>query len=159
MTANRKAVIARVNFFGWSVSGHRSLAEWFVNRLRAGKPTPGFVDVHFCPLLANDLAQLLLRIASSELHGIYHVVSSQRTTKYDFGMALANTFGLDGSLLQAVSVEQSELRAKRSSNLTLVTTKLARALGTSLPTIPDSIAHFRTLHDAGYPQSLRNMAI
>ena len=49
-----KAIIARVNLFGWSLSGNRSLAEFFFNNLRAGKQVMGFTDVFFCPILAID---------------------------------------------------------------------------------------------------------
>ena len=54
--ANPDAIIARVNLYGWSLSGRRSLAEFFFNNLSAGKRVKGFTDVYFCPLLANDLA-------------------------------------------------------------------------------------------------------
>ena len=55
LQANPAAIMARVNFYGWSLSGRRSLAEFFVNQLRNGKNVNGFTDVTFCPLLVNDL--------------------------------------------------------------------------------------------------------
>ncbi|HIE57397.1 MAG TPA: NAD-dependent epimerase/dehydratase family protein, partial [Anaerolineales bacterium] len=47
---NAEAIIARVNLFGWSLSGRRSLAEFFFTNLAAGNPIMGFTDVYFCPL-------------------------------------------------------------------------------------------------------------
>src|SRR5688572_29668285 len=45
---NPQAVIARVNFYGWSLTNSRSLGEFFVNNLSAEKPVNGFTDVIFC---------------------------------------------------------------------------------------------------------------
>ncbi len=35
---NPQAIIARVNFYGWSIVGHRSLSEFFLNHLSNKKP-------------------------------------------------------------------------------------------------------------------------
>ena len=94
---NPDAVIARVNLFGWSLGGKRSLAEWFINMLSAGHEISGFTDVYFCPLLANDLGRLLLAMLAKRLRGLYHVVSQDCSSKYDFGVKLAHLFGYDAS--------------------------------------------------------------
>jgi dTDP-4-dehydrorhamnose reductase len=65
LAANSEAIVARVNLFGWSLSGKRSLAEWFFNNLSSGNSMLGFTDVFFCPLLANDLAKMLLMMLES----------------------------------------------------------------------------------------------
>ena len=45
LSANPQACVARVNFFGWSLSGTRSLSEFFYNKLSAGEQCNGFTDV------------------------------------------------------------------------------------------------------------------
>ena len=70
-------------------SGKRSLAEFFFNNLSAGKPVMGFTDVYFCPLLANDLAAIFLKMLQRNLSGLYHVVSRECLSKYEFGVRLA----------------------------------------------------------------------
>ena len=122
-----QAIVARVNLFGWSLSGKRSLAEFFFNNLTAGKPVMGFTDVYFCPLLANDLAQVFLAMLAQELQGLYHVVSGECLSKYDFGVRLAQLFGLDANLIQATQVEDSGLKVPRSPRLTLSNTRLSTA--------------------------------
>lgn len=156
--ADPQAIIARVNLYGWSLHGRRSLAEQFFNNLSAGKPMPGFTDVFFCPLLANDLAQVLLKMLAANLSGLYHVVSSQCSSKYDFGVALARRFGLDEGLIQPVSVSEAGLKAARSPNLTLRTDKLSTAFGEPLPSLSTGLDRFYTLYQQGYPQRLREMA-
>jgi dTDP-4-dehydrorhamnose reductase len=95
LDANPDAIIARVNFFGWSLSGTRSLAEFFVNNLGAGKEVKGFNDVYFCPIFVGDLADTLLGMIEKSLSGRYHVVGSRAITKYEFGQAIARQFGFD----------------------------------------------------------------
>jgi dTDP-4-dehydrorhamnose reductase len=50
-----------------------------LTKLRQGKPVPGFTDVYFCPILVNDLAEIILEMVDSDLSGIYHVVGSRRS--------------------------------------------------------------------------------
>lgn len=159
MQANPDAIVARVNLFGWSLSGRRSLGEFFVRNLLAGKRVNGFTDVYFCPLLVNDLAHLLVKMLQKELSGLYHVVSPECLSKYEFGLRLAEKFGLDASLIAPTSVQQGGLLAARSPNLTLRTDKLALALGEPLPTASEGLERFYQQYLRGYPERIRGMAI
>lgn len=157
--ANPQAIIARVNLFGWSLMGRRSLAEFFFNNLSAGKQVMGFTDVYFCPLLANDLAGLLVGMLEKRLSGVYHVVSRTATSKYDFGVAVARRFGLDENLITPALVAASGLKAARSPNLNLRTVRLQAALGEeTLPSWQEGLARFYELYRRGYPQMLKAFA-
>jgi dTDP-4-dehydrorhamnose reductase len=156
LSANPEAVIVRVNFFGWSLSGTRSLPEFFINNLSAGKPAQGFIDVFFCPLFVGDLAELLVKVLGKGLSGIYHVVGSESLSKYDYGVAVAHRFGLDRRLIQPVSVEESTLKARRSHNLRLSVHKLSTALGEPIPGFSTGLDKFYTQYQQGYPQKLRS---
>ena len=158
LEVNSEAVITRVNLHGWSISGKRSLAEFFFNNLQAGKPVLGFTDVYFCPLLANDLADIFLRIFEKGLSGLYHAVSSESLTKYDFGIQIARKFGLNDRLIQPSSVEKASLIAIRSPRLTLKTDKLSKDLGSKLPGIFQGIERLYALYQKGYPQMLQSLA-
>src|SRR5215207_1711256 len=94
MDANPNAIIARVNFYGWSLSGKRSLGEFFVNNLSEGRNVNGFTDVIFCPMWVNHLAQTLIAMLKKDLSGLYHVVGAQAMSKYQFGVEVARKFGL-----------------------------------------------------------------
>ena len=155
--ANPDAIIARVNLFGWSITGKRSLAEFFYNNLQDGKTVFGFTDVYFCPLLANHLANIFIKMLEANLSGLYHVVSSSSSSKYNFGVEIAQRFGFDATLITPTSVTQAGLKAARSPNLTLKNDRLKNALGTPLPDIMDGLGRFFTLHQEGYPQKLRKL--
>lgn len=158
LAVNPEAIVARVNLFGWSVSGKRSLAEFFFNNLSMGRKVMGFTDVFFCPLLANDLADIFLKMLEQGLRGLYHVVSSGCITKYEFGVAIARQFGFDADLIEPTSVTESGLKAARSPLLTLRVDKLIRDLGEVPPRISPAIERFYTLYQQGYPQHLAAMA-
>ena len=155
--ADPNAIIARVNLFGWSVTGKRSLAEFFFNNLSAGKSINGFTDVYFCPLLANDLAHLLIDMLTQGLSGLYHVVSSEHMSKYEFGMRIAQCFGLDTSLIKPISVHQAGLKAARSPNLILRTDKLTRDLSVPPPGIDLEIQKFHELYEDGYARKIKEV--
>jgi dTDP-4-dehydrorhamnose reductase len=156
LSANPNAVVVRVNFFGWSLSGTRSLPEFFINNLSAGKPAQGFTDVFFCPLFVGDLGEMLLKVLKSELSGIYHVVGSESLSKFDFGVAIAHRFNLDERLIEPVSVEESTLIARRSHNLRLSVHKLSTALDEPIPGFSTGLDRFYTQYQQGYPQKLRS---
>ena len=153
---NPQSIIARVNFYGWSLSGRRSLAEFFVNNLREDKNINGFTDVIFCPMLVNDTARLLLEMLHKNLSGLYHVVGAQRMNKYQFGVDVARTFGLRENLISPRSVEGSGLTVKRSHNLWLSTHKLSTDLGHHIPRFSTGLAEFYTQFQQGYPQKIRS---
>lgn len=155
MSANPNALVARVNFYGWSLRGQRSLAEFFFNNLSTGNQVKGFKDVKFSPLQVNDLIDTLLEMLDKELIGLYHTVSSEAISKYEFGVAIAREFGFDEALVQPVSVLDGGLKAARSPNLNLDTSKLADALGHQTPGIDTGLKRFQQLQKGGYCLQLK----
>ncbi|MBE0410249.1 MAG: sugar nucleotide-binding protein, partial [Anaerolineales bacterium] len=155
--ADPDAIIARVNLFGWSLTGKRSLAEWFLNNLQAGKEMMGFTDVYFCPLLVNHLAKILMEMLEKGLNGLFHVVSSQGISKYEFGVSLCRQFGFDENLIHPASFEQSNLLARRSPRLTLRADKLIAELQKPLPEVHAGLERFFELYKSGYSVMLQKM--
>lgn len=154
-----EAIVARVNLFGWSLTGKRSLAEFFYYNLSEGKPLKGFTDVYFCPMLVNHIAGVLLDMLKHKLSGLYHVVSPDCMTKYDFGVAIAEKFSLDAGLIAPVSVSEGGLAAARSPKLTLNSEKLTAALGYTPPDVHAGLSRLYELHQSGYPKMLRDSVL
>lgn len=152
------AIIARVNFYGWSLSGKHSLAEWFFNNLSAKKPMNGFMDIFYCPLEVTQLCSLLDEMVEKDLKGMYHVLSQEQISKYAFGVKLAEQFALDSSLIHPVSWKEGNLLAARSPNLTLQTQKLQHALGKTLPGIQEGMERFYKAYKDKWHQKIRGFA-
>ena len=153
LEANSDALVARVVFYGWSLFGNRSLSEFFINNLLKGKQVKGFTNLQFCPLQVNHLADILLEMMKKNLSGIYHAVSSESLSKYDFGVKLAQKFALDAGLIAPVKNN----RENRSLNLTLNTDKLTKELGHAMPNIQIGIEHLFEQFNTGYLDKIERM--
>ena len=153
MQANPDAAIARVVFYGWTLEGNRSLAEFFYNNLVAGQSVNGFTDAYFNPMYVRDLAETLLEIAEANLKGIWHTFGNDTLSKYDFGVALARKFGLDESHIKPVSASQGR-SVVRSLNLSTNSDKLTRALGHPLPGLAQGLNRLKEDFDKGWRETL-----
>lgn len=158
LSENPEAIIARVNFYGWSLNGQRSLSEFFFNNLTNNQAVMGFTDVYFCPLLANDLAEILMKMVVRGLSGIYHTVSSECISKYEFGIKVAKRFELNTNLIKPTLVKNSGLQAVRSPNLTMITKKLAAALDETLPDQNQGINRLFRLFQQGYLDLIKKIS-
>ena len=143
------ATIARVNMYGWNVQNKESLAEWILGRLMGGNPVPGFTDVSFCPIFANDLAAILLEMSNRNLPGLYHVVGAEPVSKYEFARQVALTFGFDLEQVVATRVADAKLKAPRPNNTTLNTQKVCAAIGHPMPNVGEGLRRFARMRDRG----------
>jgi dTDP-4-dehydrorhamnose reductase len=149
-------LIVRVSIYGWNVQPKQSLAEWILDEIAAGKQVGGFTDVYFCPMLVNDLAEVLLTMMDRGLSGLYHVVSSERISKYDFAKRVAMTFNLGIDSVAPMSMAAAKLRAPRPIDPSLSTEKIRAALGKSMPDVDSGLRRFRYLRDSGYRDQLKS---
>lgn len=156
MESNPDAIVARVNFYGWSLSGRRSLAEFFHHNLTNNKSMSGYTDVIFCPMHATHLAQTLLKMLAKGLHGLYHVVGTQPMSKYQFGVEIARKFKLNDGEISPKSIQSSSLVARRAHNLYLSVNKLSTDLGEPLPSFSAGLDLFYAQFKEGFPQKLKS---
>lgn len=152
---NPAALIARVNFFGFSITGKRSLAEFFLSNLISGNKVFGFIDILFSPMYVNDLVETLFNMIRNKLTGIYHVVSSDHLSKYDFGILVSEKFSLDGSIIIPESYLKGSMIAKRSPNLFLDVSKLL-STGIQIPNVALSADHFYSDHADGLSDRIQS---
>lgn len=149
-------LVVRVNIYGWNTQLKQSLAEWMLDQLHTKKHLNGFVDVYFCPMLANDLAEILLAMLDRGLSGVYHVVGPERISKYEFGRQVAVTFGFDPARVRAIRLAEAKLRAARPLDVSLNTDKVSRMLGRSMPGVDEGLKRFRALREGGYADQLKS---
>ena len=156
LDVNQAALIVRVNFFGFSITGRRSLAEFFLRDLISGRKVYGFIDILFSPMYVNDLVETLFDMVKNKLTGIYHVVSPAHLSKYDFGMLISEKFNLDGSLISPGSYLKGDLIAKRSPNLFLDVSKLL-STGIEVPNVSSAIDHFYSDYINGLSDRIQSL--
>ena len=154
-----RSLIARVNFYGWSTGGKRSLVEFFFNNLSAGNKVNGFSDVFFSTLSVHHLADILDELIGFDAKGVYHVFSSDYQSKYAFGVSVAQKFGFDPDLVQPVSWKDGGLTAKRSPNLIMNTDKLRETLGHDLPAQRETLDYFYQDYVSGLREKIQGFVV
>jgi dTDP-4-dehydrorhamnose reductase len=152
-----QAIIARVNFYGFSLDGKRSLAEFFLSNLVGNNQVNGFVDVMFCPLYVTDLVDTLVKMIEKELSGLFHAVSPESLSKYAFGVRIAEKFGFKKDLIQPKSITEGGLLAARSPRLTLNIDKL-KASEITTPDQTECMEHFHKHYLENLPEQIKALS-
>ncbi|MDP2012753.1 MAG: SDR family oxidoreductase [Actinomycetota bacterium] len=132
-------LIVRTNFFGWSETGRKSVLEFFVNSLRAQQHVRGYPDFVVTSIYAQQLIDAIWRLSELGATGTFHVASSDALSKYEFGMSVAEQFGLDSSLIAREGPPADAHTTSRARNLSLNTSKAAAVLGSPLATQAEGI--------------------
>jgi dTDP-4-dehydrorhamnose reductase len=157
LQAHPGALIARINIYGWNALPKHSLAEWMLGKLETGETFPGFTDVYFCPMLVNDVADVLFEMLARKLKGVYHVCGSERISKFEFGVRIARAFGFDEKLVKRASVHNAPLVAQRALDISMATERVASATGRRMPSADEGLRRFAGLRSNGYLAELKAM--
>ena len=135
-------IIVRTNIFGWNIKNNRvSSAEWIYHSLKQKKRISLFHDYRFSPIYTKKLAPIIIDLIKLNFRGLINVGSSNSCSKYEFGVALAERFNFDKSLINKTSLDDFVFKAKRPKNLQLNIQKIQK-LGIALPSYKDSIKNF-----------------
>ena len=124
--ASTDALVARTNFFGWSPTGRRSILEFFVNALSNGEQVRGFTDFTTSSAYVQVLAEALWDLCALEATGLVHLTSPEALTKYEFGVAVAEEFGLDAGLITPTT---SDMQPPREGDISLDVARAESWLG------------------------------
>lgn len=89
------ALVVRTHVYGWSPSGRRpGVVERIWRVLSESTPDAFDDEAHATPILASDLAGLLLEAYRRGLTGCYHLAGAERTSLYRFAAETAEAFGV-----------------------------------------------------------------
>jgi dTDP-4-dehydrorhamnose reductase len=137
---NPNALIIRTNFYGWGTSYRKSFSDQIIQSLRNNQTLHLFDDVHYTPIFVDNLIQTVHDLLYKKAKGIFHVVSDDRISKYDFGILIAEKFGLDKSLILKSSLQSQDKLVKRPLDMSLSNQKVRKLLGRKLGTVKEQIA-------------------
>jgi len=142
-----RGLVLRVNIIGWTADKKKSFFEWLLEGLEEKKNLNLFGDVFFSPLNVTDLTKIISQIIDKELIGIYHCGSRDYCSKYQFGIRVAEIFGLPAYKIAKVRLKDVNLRADRPKNLALDSAKIVNVLGHQLPSVDEAINLMKKQHD------------
>jgi len=145
-----EALIIRTNFFGWGPSYRPSFSDWVLKNLKMKYPITLYNDVFYTPIYTESLVQIVHQLFKRFASGVFHVVSDERVSKYDFGMQLASTFGLDKKLISAGSVKSELNRVIRPMDMSLSNRKISKELGIHVGTIKQHLLMMAKSYNSGF---------
>jgi len=96
----------------------RDFARTFLTLLQQEKPLRLVADHIMNPTFIDDIAFALDTLIQQQAAGIYHIAGSQPLSPYEAGLAIAEIFNLDRSLIEPISrADYFTNRAPRPSSL------------------------------------------
>lgn len=136
---NPDALVIRTNFFGWSPTRGSGVLEFFYRNLTAQNEITGFGDYFVSSTYMGFLAQAMIALQERNLSGTYHVCARDSVSKYDFGLLVAECFGLPAASLKRGSVQDAPALAPRGRNLSLSPRKFEQAVEQLSPTVHEAL--------------------
>ena len=125
---NEDALIIRCNFFGWGPSYKPSFSDFIYDNLINNKSINLFDDIFYTPCSTSSLIDASLELVRLDAKGIFNIVGSDRLSKLNFGIKLANTFNLNQNLIKNIPHSSLNHKAKRPSDMSLSNKKLRNLL-------------------------------
>ncbi|HNU35852.1 MAG TPA: SDR family oxidoreductase, partial [Methanomassiliicoccales archaeon] len=115
LDASRNNLICRVSVvYGWNrLSRKSNFVTWIIDSLRKGQEIRLYDDQFVSPTYAPSAARDILELGLGKMKGICHTSGPDCLNRYDIGTMVAETFGLNASLIRAVSTAEMPLLAKR----------------------------------------------
>jgi dTDP-4-dehydrorhamnose reductase len=121
-------VVARTTIiYGYAAHVRANFVLWLVGQLRAGEQVRIVHDQIGSPTLADNLAEMVLALATSNERGVFNTVGADVVSRLEFSTAIAREFGLDQSLIVPITTAELGQPAPRPLRAGLVMDKFRRA--------------------------------
>ena len=137
---NPSSLIIRTNFFGWGTDYRHSFSDFILNNLRNNHQVNLFSDIFYTPILIDELVIIVHELLDQNNCGIFNVVGDERLSKYDFGLKVADCFGLRPSLINSITYQEQSNSVLRPRDMSLSNLKLLQILGRKVPNLNIQLA-------------------
>ena len=122
----RDYIIVRPSvLYGWNPV-MLNFVTWVIDELRKENAINIVKDQFNSPTLADNLAELILELIDKEENGIFHASGSERISRFDFAVKIAEIFDLNKDLIKPITSDQLNWIAKRPVDSSLSTSKISR---------------------------------
>ena len=136
---NANSLIIRTNFFAWGTFYRKSFSDFVIENLRNNNEIKLFTDIYHTPILVNELVIWINKLIELDEFGVFNIVSSERISKYDFGIKIAKIFNLDNLLIKSCQYEDQEKSIIRPFDMSLSNVKLLNRLQRKMPSLTDQL--------------------
>jgi len=155
LEAHHLALVLRTNFYGWGTSYRRSFSDVIIESLRSGKDLKLFTDVFYTPILVETVTRAVHDLIDTKATGIVNIVGDERISKYEFGIRIAEEFGLDAGLIKPGLLADQVALVQRPYDMSLSSQKVSKLLGRKLGGVSEHIARLHQQEQIGQAQELK----
>jgi dTDP-4-dehydrorhamnose reductase len=142
-------IVRPILMYGWNHMVTRpNPATWIHEKLLKGETVSMVNDVWENPLYNVSCGRALWAVVHKRPEGIFHLAGKDSVNRYQFAKEVARTFGLDASLVKAVTSKAFPGIAARPKNTTFVTTRMERELGVKPLTVREGLAEMKAAMSA-----------
>ena len=138
-------VIRSSLIYGWGSPVSNTFFSGLHATLRAGGKMRLFTDQMRNPVLEDDIAGAVVMALEHDLAGLYHVGGGKSASRYDFGRAVCEVFGLDEGLVEPITMDEFEYVAGRPLDSTLDISKFRVATGFTPLGIREGLRRLKTV--------------
>jgi dTDP-4-dehydrorhamnose reductase len=122
-------IIRTALMYGKHRGTYGSFTAWTVEALRQGTPLHLFTNQFRTPLYVRDVSRLIAGLlARTAPYGIYHAAGSDRLSRHDMGIAIAESLGLQTAFVHP-SLLQREVPLLPTDDTSLITRKAEKEAG------------------------------
>ncbi len=139
----RYTIVRTMILYGYGVDVKPNFALWVLDNLSANKKINVVVDQYGQPTFVDDLGYGIIKIIELGRTGLYHISGSEVTSRYDFAVAVAETFKLNMNLIQPISSDEFHHAAPRPRYSEFVTQKARMELGIRLSNVREGLSILR----------------
>lgn len=124
------AVVARLALmYGAGSRAHGSFLDWMTQMLARGESVNLFTDQYRTPVYVGDVCRAVGKIIEGAAKGLYHIGGPERVNRYEFGVIMAEVYGMRARLLRPVRMKDMKGLLPRPEDTSLDNRKAAKELG------------------------------
>jgi dTDP-4-dehydrorhamnose reductase len=140
----RDYVIVRASvLYGWH-PWKLNFATWVIGSLKRGRQISVVEDHYSSPTLSDNLGEAILKIVEKSIRGIYHTAGSERISKYEFALKIAEVFELDKTLIKPIKMRDLKVWiARRPRDSSLCVDKARRELEVKLLNVVEGLREMK----------------
>ena len=127
MGSSVNSTILRTNIFGWHLGGKKTgLFHFIYENLSNQNEITLFYDVFYTPISIPLFINGLKKIIEDRITGTFNFGGRERISKLEFGLIIADVFGLKESLIKPISIDEKPFLAKRPKEMSINSNKFQK---------------------------------
>jgi len=124
--SDKKFTILRTNIFGWHLLNKDvGLLNFIYKNIKKKIETTLFKDVFFTPISIPFFIDGVINIIECDITGAFNFAGIERISKLEFGLIIADVFGLDKSVITSMSIDEKGFIANRPKEMSLDSTNIS----------------------------------